>query len=166
MADAEVISAKGDAEASAKKEIGMAGADITREQFKAEADGLVDKFEAMGNMSDKARDHEEFRMSLETAFNEAIASIEAGKEIAKENAEVLSTALETAHIDITATSHDAGNVADMSDEDLIRAIADGAVQLDSRKVDPRLMRLLVDELRGALPGESEHAGLPPVSTQE
>ena len=54
----------------------------------------------MGSMSDKARDHEEFRMSLETAFKEAIASIEAGKEIAKENAEVLSTALQKAHIDI------------------------------------------------------------------
>ena len=78
----------------------MAGADVTREQFKAEADGLVDKFDAMGNMTDKARDHEEFRMSLETAFKEAIASIEAGKEIAQENAEVLATALKESNIDI------------------------------------------------------------------
>ena len=100
LADAEVIAAKGSSEAKAKKEVGMAGADITREQFKAEADGLVEKFDAMGSMSDKARDHEEFRMSLETAFKEAIASIDAGKDIAKENAEVLSTALQKAHIDI------------------------------------------------------------------
>ncbi len=100
LADAEVIAAKGSAEAKAKKEVGMAGADVTREQFKAEADGLVEKFDAMGSMSDKARDHEEFRMSLETAFKEAIASIEAGKDIARENAEVLSTALQKAHIDI------------------------------------------------------------------
>ncbi|MCP5206345.1 MAG: hypothetical protein H7A01_04000 [Hahellaceae bacterium] len=100
LADAEVVAAKGSAEARAKKEVGMAGADVTREQFKAEADGLVEKFEAMGGMSDKARDHEEFRMSLETAFKEAMASIDAGKQIAKENAEVLSTALQKAHIDI------------------------------------------------------------------
>jgi len=100
LADAEVIAAKGSSEAKAKKEVGMAGADITREQFKAEADGLVEKFDAMGSMSDKARDHEEFRMSLEMAFKEAIASIDAGKDIAKENAEVLSTALQKAHIDI------------------------------------------------------------------
>ena len=39
-------------------------------------------------------------MSLETALKEALASIEAGKDIAKENAEVLATALEKAKIDI------------------------------------------------------------------
>ncbi|WP_250656011.1 flotillin family protein [Alkalimarinus coralli] len=100
LADAEVIAAKGSSEAKATKEVGMASADVTREQFKAEADGLVEKFDAMGGMSDKARDHEEFRMSLETAFKEAIASIEAGKDIAKDNADVLSTALQKAKIDI------------------------------------------------------------------
>ncbi|TQV75987.1 hypothetical protein FKG94_15365 [Exilibacterium tricleocarpae] len=100
MAEAAVIGAKGESEARSKKEIGMAGAEVTREQFKAEADGLVEKFDAMGAMSDKARDHEEFRMSLETALKEALASIEAGKDIAKENAEVLATALQKAHIDI------------------------------------------------------------------
>jgi len=99
-AEASVIALKGESEAKAVRETGVAKAEVTREQFKAEADGLVDKFEAMGSMSDKARDHEEFRMTLETAFNEAIASIEAGKEIAKENAEVLATALQKAHIDI------------------------------------------------------------------
>ncbi|NRB40772.1 MAG: hypothetical protein HRU20_20260 [Pseudomonadales bacterium] len=99
-AAADVIAKKGDAEASAQKQIGMAQADVTREQFKAEADGLVEKFEAMGSMSDKARDHEEFRMSLETAFKESVVTIEAGKEIAKENAEVLAVALGQAKIDI------------------------------------------------------------------
>jgi len=98
--EANVIQMKGSAEGKANKEIGMASADVTREQFKAEADGLVDKFEAMGSMSDKARDHEEFRMGLETAFKEAVASIEAGKEIAKENADVLAQALQKAKIDI------------------------------------------------------------------
>ena len=100
MSEAAVIGAKGASQAQAKKDIGMAGAEVTREQFKAEADGLVEKFDAMGAMSDKARDHEEFRMSLETALKEALASIEAGKDIAKENAEVLATALQKAHIDI------------------------------------------------------------------
>lgn len=98
--EAGVIAVKGTSQASATKEVGLAEADVTREKFKAEADGLVDKFEAMNSMSEKARDHEEFRMSLEIAFKEAIASIEAGKEIAKENAEVLAIALQKAHIDI------------------------------------------------------------------
>ncbi len=100
LAEARIISAKGEAEAAAQKDIGMVGAEVTREQFKAEAEGLVDKFSAMGDMSDQAREHEEFRMSLETAFKEAIASIEAGKEIARENADVLATALKEAKIDI------------------------------------------------------------------
>ena len=100
LAEARIISAKGEAEAAAQKDIGMVGAEVTREQFKAEAEGLVDKFSAMGDMSDQAREHEEFRMSLETAFKEAIASIEAGKDIARENADVLATALKEAKIDI------------------------------------------------------------------
>ncbi|MFC1748464.1 flotillin family protein [Pseudomonadota bacterium] len=100
LAEAKVIEVKGTSEASAIKQTGVAEADVTREQFKAEAEGLVDKFDAMGNMSDKARDHEEFRMSLETALKEAMASIEAGKEIAQENAEVLASALKESNIDI------------------------------------------------------------------
>lgn len=100
MADAEVISAKADSQAKAEREVGLAKAEVTRQHFKAEADGLVDKFNAMGSMSQQAREHEEYRMGLETALKEALASIEAGKEIAKENAEVLATALQKAKIDI------------------------------------------------------------------
>ncbi|MEC8428948.1 MAG: hypothetical protein VXZ35_11005, partial [Pseudomonadota bacterium] len=99
-AQADVTSAQGDAEAKAARELGLANAEVTREQFKAEADGLVDKFEAMNSMSENARSHEEYRMGLETALKEALASIEAGKDIARENAEVLSVALEKAKIDI------------------------------------------------------------------
>lgn len=98
--EAEVIAAKGEAEATAKQRVGLAGAEVTREQFKAEAEGLMDKFQAMGTMSDAAREHEEYRMGLETALKEALASIDAGKDIARENAEVLGTALEKAKIDI------------------------------------------------------------------
>ncbi|NOQ14132.1 MAG: hypothetical protein GQ583_06595 [Methyloprofundus sp.] len=100
LAEARVISAKGEAEAGAQKDIGMVKADVTRQQFKAEAEGLVDKFSAMGDMTDQARKHEEFRISLKTAFDEAMASIAAGKEIARENADVLATALKESNIDI------------------------------------------------------------------
>ncbi|MAM87349.1 MAG: hypothetical protein CME36_08580 [unclassified Hahellaceae] len=99
-ARADVTAAQGESDARAAREIGMAHAEVTREQFKAEADGLVEKFNAMGTMSVEARQHEEFRMGLETALKEALASIEAGKEIAKENAEVLAVALGKAKIDI------------------------------------------------------------------
>ncbi len=100
FAEASIIAAKGESEALAEKQVGTAKAEVTREQFKAEADGLTEKFDAMNSMSDKAREHEEFRMSLETALKEALAAIDAGENIAKENAEVLATALEKAKIDI------------------------------------------------------------------
>ena len=100
MADAEIIAARGESNAKAEREVGLAKAEVTRAHFQAEADGLVEKFNAMGSMSKEAREHEEFRMGLETALQEAMASIEAGKEIAKENAEVLAVALQKAKIDI------------------------------------------------------------------
>ena len=100
LAQANVIKAKGDAEADALRGTGTAEADVSLMKFKAEAEGLVNKFEAMNAMSPQARDHEEFRMGLETALKEALASIEAGKEIAKDNADVLAAALQKAKIDI------------------------------------------------------------------
>ena len=100
LAEADVIRAQGDAEAEAKLQIGSASADVTLKQFKAEAEGLTDKFDAMNSMSEDARSHEEFRMTLETALKETIASIEAGKEISRENADVLATALKESSIDI------------------------------------------------------------------
>jgi len=93
LSEAEVMRAKGTAEASATTEVGLAKADITKAQFQAEAAGLTDKFAAMAEMSGETRAHEEYRMALETAFKEAIASMETGKEIAKENAEILARAL-------------------------------------------------------------------------
>lgn len=99
-AEADVVAKRGAAEATAKRDTGFAEAEVIRERFKAEADGLIEKFQAMGTMSKDAREHEEFRMTLETSLQEALASMEAGKEIAKENAEVLATALGKAHIDI------------------------------------------------------------------
>lgn len=99
-AEAKVTTLKADADAKLIREQGLANAEVTLAQFKAEADGLIDKFGAMNTMSEAARSHEEFRMGLETALKEALASIEAGKEIAKENADVLATALGKANIDI------------------------------------------------------------------
>ena len=100
LANAQVIAARGESNAKAEREVGLAKAEVTRAHFQAEADGLVEKFNAMGSMTKEAREHEEFRMGLETALQEAMASIDAGKEIAKENAEVLAVALQKAKIDI------------------------------------------------------------------
>ena len=113
LADAKVLEEKllsqargeeqiGLAKAKVTKELGVAEADIIRERLKAEADGLVEKFTAMNNLSDSAREHEEFRMRLEKGLEEALASIAVSKDIAREQAVVLAAALGKTNIDIVS----------------------------------------------------------------
>jgi uncharacterized membrane protein YqiK len=90
----------GEAKARVTKDVGFSEAEVLREKYRSEAEGLTEKFGALGSLSDQARAHEEFRMQLEKNFEQALASIEANKEIAREQAEVLSTALAKANIDI------------------------------------------------------------------
>ncbi|MCP5077531.1 MAG: hypothetical protein GY951_05675 [Psychromonas sp.] len=96
----------GKAKAITIKGIGLSESDILREKGKAEADALVEKFAAMNNMSKESREFEEFRMNLEIQFKETIANIEANKEISSDQANVLSSALKHANIDIVGGQGD------------------------------------------------------------
>lgn len=96
----------GTAKAKATKDLGSAEAEVLLERLNAEAEGLGKKFAALDGLSDNARQHEEFRMQLEKSFEEAMAAIAANKEIAKEQAEVLSTALAKAKIEIVGGEGD------------------------------------------------------------
>ena len=82
------------------KEYGLAEADIIRERLRGEADGLSEKFAAINKLSDEARAHEEFRIQLEKHLEAALASMDANRDIAKEQAEVLAAALAKTNIDI------------------------------------------------------------------
>jgi plasmid maintenance system antidote protein VapI len=90
----------GRAKATAVESVGIAQANVTVKKLTAEAEGLTAKFEAIDSLSDSARSHEEFRMALQTHLDQAMAAIEAGREISKENAEVIATALRGANIDL------------------------------------------------------------------
>ncbi len=90
----------GAARAKAGRDVGLSEAEVLREKFRSEAEGLTEKFGALDALSENARAHEEFRMQLEKGFEQAIAGIDASKEIAREQAEVLATALSKANIDI------------------------------------------------------------------
>ena len=90
----------GAAKAKATRDVGLSEAQVLLEKLNAEAKGLTEKFSALGSLSDGARAHEEFRMQLEKGFEQAIAQIAAGKDIAKEQADVLAAALSKANIDI------------------------------------------------------------------
>ena len=111
LADAKVLEerlmaqARGEAQVGATKatvtrDVGTSEADVLRDKLFAEAKGLTEKFAALGSLSDQARSHEEFRMQLEKNLEQALAAIDANKSVAKEQAEVLSSALSKANIDI------------------------------------------------------------------
>ena len=106
LMEARVMEEKMDAEAKGTNNMGLAEANVTREQFKAEADGLIEKFNAMAQMSDTAREHEEFRMKLEKNLEQTLAEIDASKVIAADQAKVLATALSKANIDIVGGEGD------------------------------------------------------------
>ncbi|PKM30415.1 MAG: hypothetical protein CVV08_16480 [Gammaproteobacteria bacterium HGW-Gammaproteobacteria-12] len=117
LADAKVLEEKlgaqargeeqlGTAKAKATQDLGMAEAQVLLERLNAEAEGLGKKFGALDSLSDNARAHEEFRMQLEKSFEEAMAAIAANKEIAKDQAEVLATALAKAKIEIVGGEGD------------------------------------------------------------
>ncbi|HAT5573724.1 TPA: hypothetical protein JAD16_001737 [Proteus mirabilis] len=100
LADAKILEEKLAAQARGEGQLGSAQAEVIRQRLKAEADGLTDKFKSMDHLSDTARAHDEFRMRLEKQFEQAMASIEANKEIAREQADVLAAALSKTNIEI------------------------------------------------------------------
>lgn len=117
LADAKVLEEKliaqargeeqlGIAKARATQDIGTAEANVMLERFNSEAEGLGKKFGALDSLSEAGRQHEEFRMQLEKSFEEAMAAIEANKDIAKDQAHVLATALAKANIEIVGGEGD------------------------------------------------------------
>ncbi len=94
------------ADADATVKTGLAEAQVIEARFQAEAKGLREKFEAMAAMSPDTRAHEEFRMQLGNAHIETLKTIDAQAGIAREQAEVLGTALGNAKIDIVGGQGD------------------------------------------------------------
>ncbi|HRH16439.1 MAG TPA: hypothetical protein PKV17_04260 [Aquabacterium sp.] len=94
------------ADAEANQKAGEVEASNVEAKFHAEAKGLRDKFDAMKAMSEETRAHEEFRMRLEKSHIETLKGIDAQTAIAKEQADVLGTALGNARIDIVGGQGD------------------------------------------------------------
>ena len=99
-AEAEGEAKLGQARATSVESVGTAEANVTARKLTAEAEGLTKKFGAIDALSDRARSHEEFRMTLQAQLEQALAAIAAGKDVSKENAEVLASALGNANIDL------------------------------------------------------------------
>ncbi len=106
-AAADVLKAKGLSEAevtrekaAADKEKGLAEANVSQEKFNAEAEGLSRKAAAMKELDGVGKEHEEFKLRLNKDKEVELAGINIQKDIADAQAEVLSTALRSAKIDI------------------------------------------------------------------
>ncbi|VAW67559.1 Inner membrane protein YqiK [hydrothermal vent metagenome] len=99
-ADATATQVMGEAEAVATRVMGEAEASKIADRFDAEAQGLEKKFVAMQKMDENTRSHEEYRMNLDLTHEQTMERIKSNVEIAHDQAEVLSTALGDANIDI------------------------------------------------------------------
>ena len=106
LAEAKVAEELLTAKARGEKERGLAEADVIRTRFQAEAEGLVEKFKAMDQMSEAARSHEEFRMQLEKDFESNMAAITANENLTIEQAKAMAAALQNAKIDIVGGDGD------------------------------------------------------------
>jgi len=95
-----------EADAAATKVMGEAEASKIADRFGAEAEGLEKKFVAMKQMDVNTREHEEYRMRLDLNHTETMKGIDANVDIAHDQAEVLSTALGDANIDIVGGNGD------------------------------------------------------------
>ena len=88
-AEADVIAAKGEAEAKAMGQ-----------KYSAEADGVAAKADAMKQLDGVGKEHEEFKLQLNKELEVELKEIDIQKDIAAEQAKVLGEALKSANIDI------------------------------------------------------------------
>ena len=114
LSEAEVMVAKAEAEekqgtveasviekkAEAMRKEGLAQAEVVREKALAEAKGIEEKAEAMKKLDGVGKEHEEFKQKIKKEKDIELAQINIQKDIAGAQAEVLSTALKSAKIDI------------------------------------------------------------------
>ncbi|MGB0915009.1 MAG: flotillin family protein [Crocinitomicaceae bacterium] len=95
-AEAEVINVK----AMAEKEKGLAEAVVMQEKYHAEAEGIKEKASGMKELDGVGKEHEEFKLRLEKDKEVELAQINIQKDIAAAQAQVVSSALQQANIDI------------------------------------------------------------------
>ncbi len=88
------------AQADAVEKEGLAEASVIEQKFYAEARGIEQKAEAMKLFDGVGREHEEFKLKLNKDKAIEIAAIDAQKDIAREQSEIVGAALNTARIDI------------------------------------------------------------------
>jgi len=83
-----------------KEKDGNVEADIMYKKYHSEADGITEKANAMKLFDEVGKEHEEFKLKLDKDKQIDLAGINARKDIASNEAEIISEALKHSHIDI------------------------------------------------------------------
>ncbi len=93
--------AKGvEAKAAALEKQGEAEAAVMAKKYSAEAKGIEEKADAMKKFDGVGKDHEEFKLRLDMSKEIELAKVSIQKDIADAQADVITQALKSAHIDI------------------------------------------------------------------
>lgn len=96
-----VAEAKGlEAKADATEKQGVAEATVMQQKYMAEANGISEKAKSMKLYHEAGQDHEEFKLRLAKDKDVELAAIQAQADIAKEQAQIVGAAVQSAHIDI------------------------------------------------------------------
>ncbi|WP_169736856.1 flotillin family protein [Pseudonocardia spinosispora] len=98
--DAAAIEKVGRAEAVVEREKALVAAESIREKLKGEAEGLEHKANAMSALDAATREHEEYRLRVDTEKEIRLAGIDVQRQVAESQAKVLVAGLEKANIDI------------------------------------------------------------------
>jgi hypothetical protein len=99
-ADAAAVEKLGLAEAAVLRETGSAEGEAIQARLEGEAAGLAEKAQAMRMLDDASRGHEEYRLRLEAQKEVELEGIRTQQKIAEQQANVISTGLTQANIDI------------------------------------------------------------------
>ncbi|MGH9209359.1 MAG: flotillin family protein [Acidimicrobiales bacterium] len=100
QADAEATEAQGLVQAKVAREIGAAEGAALEARLLGEANGLSEKATAMQALDESSRGHEEYRMRIDALKEVQLSEIEARRQVAESQAEVIAKGLERADIDI------------------------------------------------------------------
>ena len=151
----------GEAEAGAARAMGEAEAFSVGSLMKAEAEGLSEKFAAMSQMGQEAREHEEFRMRLETLSRTAASQIEAGQVISREKAVVLGEALKSANIQMVGG--DGGMFDKLTQGMGVGHLVDGVAQSDAVQQLLALLSHGMQSARGSTSPSATDTPVPPAA---
>jgi uncharacterized membrane protein YqiK len=100
QAEALVQRQKGEAQAEIVRGTGLAHAEATREQLKAEADGIAAKADSMRALDERSRPHEEYRLRIDAQKQVDLAELDTRRQVAQAQAQLVAEGLKTAKIDI------------------------------------------------------------------